>query len=975
MGSRTRLSLTLTILLSLGALFPLPTADAHPFHLQAQNDLATIPEEVRWDQWLAQSISVTPGFHLTRVALFVMDMGASDVLDVAIREDMGGAPGFFNLTRGSADGPGFSSWVNIDLDPRVELLANTTYWIVAHSNEMFGEGYVWLSSDDEFAYPDGFGMISFDGFSWFPAERDRTFRVYGFNQPNVTFSVTPSETNVEPGQSVVFRIDFRNTGLGSSSALWVNVTLPPELAYLSDDAETIGGVRSGAYSFQFQDVAPGSYAFNLTTRAQGGVPDGTIATTRFTFDALDHNGGPLGSSTSDVDVTIANAVLAYAGSVAPATVAPGGSAVFRTDFTNSGQGTAGRVWANVTLPSELTYVSDDAAAIGGIRSGAFSFEFSNVMPGSYTFNVTASANGGVPNGTVATTNVAFQAADLAGASLNASAQALDVVVANAVLSLTVVSSTEIAQPGDRILRNATVTNRGAEAAEALRLTASVDVNATYLTSTPMAVYSTLTRELEWDLGALSAGAQVSVEWEVEVLTGTPDGAVVTSFVRAEAEDLAGTPIPREDRTTVTRIQAPAFAPALLLDRTWAERGDEVVASFYYNNTGSVAAPRAWINATLGNHYAVVSLSPALPLTLQANGISVELVDVGLGPNVLEVHLQVVRGLDDGLSLDLQFMWTATDGNGNVVPPDVRTAGLELRAPAVTLSLLSSLPRVTGPSVFTLNLTVANVGRGLAFGWLNLTLPIGATYQGDDGALPGIAAGDQVSWTLDSLANGTAVTLHVQLQAGGDPGPRSFRFTIDLTDGRGSAPVSLLSNAVSVEFVAVPSPFASLPWWIFLLPIGGLGALAVLALRRRDKATEVNVEEVFVIDGGGTLLAHRSNSILQYKDEDLVVAMLTAIQKYIEDVFSYGQGDTIRGLEFGERRILIEGGESHYVAIVYRGEDLTGQLRQRGSALVARIEEQFGTILADWNGDTDEIRGIAALLPLIWRKRPPTQGSE
>ncbi len=103
-------------------------------------------------------------------------------------------------------------------------------------------------------------------------------------------------------------------------------------------------------------------------------------------------------------------------------------------------------------------------------------------------------------------------------------------------------------------------------------------------------------------------------------------------------------------------------------------------------------------------------------------------------------------------------------------------------------------------------------------------------------------------------------------------------------------------------------------------------------------------------------------------------MLTAIQRYIEDVFSYGSGDTIRSLEFGERRILIEDGSSHFVAIVYRSDDPSGRLRERARGLCATIDEQFGRILEDWKGDTADVRGIAALLPDIWRKSP-TKGSE
>ncbi len=131
---------------------------------------------------MAQSFLADSRYSITRVSLRVTDIGASDELEVAIRDDEGGFPGSFNLSGGSAAGPpSVSNWVDFDLDPWVELTAGRTYWIVAHSKQMMGEGYAWWGSDDEFAYLDGEGMVSFDGFGWFFLGHDMTFRVYGFH--------------------------------------------------------------------------------------------------------------------------------------------------------------------------------------------------------------------------------------------------------------------------------------------------------------------------------------------------------------------------------------------------------------------------------------------------------------------------------------------------------------------------------------------------------------------------------------------------------------------------------------------------------------------------------------------------------------------------------------------------------------------------------------------------------------------------
>ncbi|MFQ5908939.1 MAG: hypothetical protein ACE5JE_08990, partial [Thermoplasmata archaeon] len=212
------------------------------------------------------------------------------------------------------------------------------------------------------------------------------------------YAAAASPTTLQPGDTTVFTVDFYNTGQGPASRVWVNVTFPVELTYVSDDAAAIGGVRSCCESFEFTDVDPGSYVFNVTASADGGVANGTVTVTNLTYQALDAKSRPSNQTAEDVSVTIVNAVMSYAASASPTTLQPGDTTVFRVDFTNAGQGDAGTVWINVTLPAELTYISDDAALIGGVLSGTYSFAFADVAPGVYVFNLTVSAVGGIPNG-------------------------------------------------------------------------------------------------------------------------------------------------------------------------------------------------------------------------------------------------------------------------------------------------------------------------------------------------------------------------------------------------------------------------------------------------------------------------------------------------------------------------------------------------------------------------------------------------
>lgn len=444
-------------------------------------------------------------------------------------------------------------------------------------------------------------------------------------------------------------------------------------------------------------------------------------------------------------------------------------------------------------------------------------------------------------------------------------------------------------------------------------------------------------------------------------------AMVTAFDGAIVTSRAETPSGAWMEFGLFPVPQPAFSPALRLDRKTVEKGDEVVATFHYNNTGRGTAPWAWANWSLMDHYALLSIEEPVVPEETTDGFAVPLADVDPGTHRMRVHLRVIRGMDDGRTLVLSVGWQASDSDGNPLPPVDRAASAILQAPAAAVTLEALRGEVNASSPFLLRAMVRNTGSAPAAGWLNLTLPAGVAFEGDNvSELERAVLEDRVSWIVPTLAPGEAVFLEIQLRAPSAGGEESFRATFAYHDGRGSPPDTEASGVALVQFV--PTGLSLPPWsfWLFGLLLAAVGGVTALAwLRRRGEGA--TVEEVFVVDRGGTLLAHRSRTILQEQDEDLVVAMFTAIQEYIRNVFSKGTEERIRSLEFGERKILIEPGRHHYVAVVFRGRD-GGTLERDLQEVSQAIDDQFGDILADWSGDTERVGGIALLLPRVWKSR-------
>ena len=529
-----------------------------------------------------------------------------------------------------------------------------------------------------------------------------------------------------------------------------------------------------------------------------------------------------------------------------------------------------------------------------------------------------------------------------------------------ILDLTLSTSALVADPGDQITLNATVLNLGSGPGGNLLIEASVDTNASYLSSLPAGTFDAAARTIRWVVASLPAGAMTNVEWTIRVNVGTPDAASVTSRARVEGEDSGGQPVPSDEDSSVATVQSPVFSPILRLDNAAAGRGEEVGATLYHNNTGGGTAKFAWLNWSLGGHYELVSLSPPFTPTMTSEGFALALADVTPGLHSITARLRVLRGLQDGLPLGLTVNWAATDGNGNPLSQSELDASVRLLAPVLSLGLQASSEQVEAGSTVQLTVTIQNAGGAPGTGWLNLTLPPGFRYLADDGTLAVEETDGAVSWRVTSIPAGDRMVLGIEIQALGEARLETLRLALDYTEGRGSPPVATFSNSLSIEVVGAAFPWAWLGVALAVVAAGGL--LAFLLIQRRLR--EFNIDEVFVMSHSGILASHLSRTLTPDKDNDLLAGMLTTVQDFVTDAFSSREDAPVRRLEFGRYNILMGKGVSHWVAVIYRGDD-RGSLEPRVTRLSEQIDLEFGDVLESWNGEMSAVKGIRHLFQHLW----------
>ena len=126
-----------------------------------------------------------------------------------------------------------------------------------------------------------------------------------------------------------------------------------------------------------------------------------------------------------------------------------------------------------------------------------------------------------------------------------------------------------------------------------------------------------------------------------------------------------------------------------------------------------------------------------------------------------------------------------------------------------------------------------------------------------------------------------------------------------------------------------------------------------AVDLRD-ALPFSVDELFVIHSdSGLLIHHESRNPENSHDSDIISAMLTAIGDFVQDAFGHGMEGDLEEIEYGGKRILLEGFQHVYVAAVVDGIesfDYRHEIRRR----ITAFERDNRNGLIDYGGDPSQL---------------------
>ncbi len=168
---------------------------------------------------------------------------------------------------------------------------------------------------------------------------------------------------------------------------------------------------------------------------------------------------------------------------------------------------------------------------------------------------------------------------------------------------------------------------------------------------------------------------------------------------------------------------------------------------------------------------------------------------------------------------------------------------------------------------------------------------------------------------------------------------------------------------ATQNTAIPPPFSS------LLVIPGFSALLILypvkrervsEVMRRFKAKKYRIDRGFVVYNDGTLVGSAGAPGQGEIDRDLFSATLDVIQNFMRTSFPLLAGKSLKTIEHGDLKILIERAKYCYLAVVLTGEENDLIRRQMRDELLA-FEQINRDVLARWRGVQEDAVGTQEML--------------
>ena len=272
-------------------------------------------------------------------------------------------------------------------------------------------------------------------------------------------AVTFAPTQATPSDLVTATVSFTNVGDEAARDVWANLTLDPSLLFVNASAPAT--LALNVVRFALGGQGPGATVIYINVTVAATVVDHANLVIGGTLSYTDGYGNllaPIGLAPDSIEASVP--VLLLSVTPAQASVEAGTIAFFNVYQTNAGSGVAGDVRLTLPLPASFVYENDSSDGIRTAVGSRYTWQWSNLGPGSKSFSLELRAKATVQNGTFAELLFRADYADANGNLRPPAAANASIRFRAPQIQFGFTASPLVGRPGDTIRYALTVTNVG-----------------------------------------------------------------------------------------------------------------------------------------------------------------------------------------------------------------------------------------------------------------------------------------------------------------------------------------------------------------------------------------------------------------------------------------------------------------------------------------------------------------------------------
>jgi uncharacterized repeat protein (TIGR01451 family) len=605
--------------------------------------------------------------------------------------------------------------------------------------------------------------------------------------PDMTFSKSASVTQADPGDSIVYTLEYENLGSGEATGVTVTDTIPADVTFDGSNPN-YDDLTGSTYTWNIGTVAGyGSGTITITVIVNVGVADGTVLHNTGTLDYDDANGNPYDQETDSADVTVTAPDMMFIKSANVDSADPGDTIVYTLYYENEGSGEATDVVVTDTIPSDVTF-DDSDPTYDDLTGSTYTWNIGSVAGyGSGTITITVTVNVGVADGTVLHNTGTLDYDDANGNPYDQESDDADVTVTAPDMTFSKIADVTAADPSDTIIYTLIYNNLGSGQATDVVVTDTIPADVTLETTDP-GYDSVSGSTYTWNIGTVAGYGSGTITITVVVKIGTDDGTLLHNEGTLDYDDANGNPYDQESDYADVYVTAPVGSITKTADVTHADPDDLITYTITFENSGSGNATNVWINDTIPSSTTLESTSETYD-SQSGDTYTWFYALIGDGTTItITIVVRVDVGTPDLELLHNTVTMDYSDDNENPLPQETDSADVEVTAPVLSFTKTASVSTADPGDAISYYLHFENTGSG----WASLveivdTIPSHTTFV-SSAPTPSSSSGDEYTYDLGNVPPGYSgtVTITVTVDVGTSDGTLLHNTaTFDYADANGN----------------------------------------------------------------------------------------------------------------------------------------------------------------------------------------------